>query len=266
MKLRKNKKILVAVAMVLMIALVAGMGAMTYSRYITSTTTGEQTATAAKWGFVVTVDADNLFGSDYKKDGANAVAKVDGTGDLVVNGTGDAKVVAPGTKGSMTISITGSAEVNARLTITADSIQEIYYKSTDANVDDYYPVRWTITDGGSLNETGTLEEVIAALTGTSTVLAAGVTQNVTYTLSWEWALETAGTNSLNGTNRNVEDTLIGFKAAGKTWEDINGKNVGTFQIGDTKEVDTDYASSTAIKTTMSFSLVVSVEQTQEAAA
>ena len=51
MKSRKNKKMLVAVAMILMIALVAGMGAMTYSKYITSGTTGEQTATAAKWGF-----------------------------------------------------------------------------------------------------------------------------------------------------------------------------------------------------------------------
>ena len=67
---RKNKKALVLVAMILMIGLVAGMGAMTYSRYISAGKVENVAATAAKWGFIVNVNADNVFGSDYDtKDG-----------------------------------------------------------------------------------------------------------------------------------------------------------------------------------------------------
>ena len=62
----KNKKFLVIIATVLMACLVVGMGAMTYSRYISTTELPAQSATAAKWGYVITADASNLFGSDYK--------------------------------------------------------------------------------------------------------------------------------------------------------------------------------------------------------
>lgn len=259
MKSRKNKKMLVAVAMVLMIALVAGMGAMTYSRYITSGTTGEQTATAAKWGFVVTVNAENLFGSDYKKDGTNAVAKVDGSGKVVVNGTGEAKVVAPGTKGSMTISITGKAEVNAKLTIKRADGSEL----TEIKYGTYYPVKWTLNDGSTTTEYATLSELIEDLSTSQVLAPSAVDYNKQYTLSWEWPLVTA-TAGLNTTNRDVEDTLIGFKANSTDWSAITGTYVGDYKIGTAADEATNYGSN--IETTMSFSLVVSVEQTQEAAA
>ena len=58
----KNKKLFMVVAIVLMLGLVAGMGAMTYSRYATKYDAPPQSATAAKWGFVVTANAENLFG------------------------------------------------------------------------------------------------------------------------------------------------------------------------------------------------------------
>ena len=50
-KNRKNRKPLIVVAMLLMVALVVGLGAMTYSRYVSSFNSGTQQATAAKWGF-----------------------------------------------------------------------------------------------------------------------------------------------------------------------------------------------------------------------
>ena len=61
----KGKKFLTMAATSLMACLVAGMGAMTYSKYITSDNTGTQQATAANWGFVVTVNADDLFASSF---------------------------------------------------------------------------------------------------------------------------------------------------------------------------------------------------------
>ena len=112
-KSRKSKKLLVVVAVILMLGLVVGMGAMTYSRYVTSGSTA-QTATAAKWGFVVTVSADDLFASDYTKaDGASLATKATGTGVAVHASTTGTNLVAPGTTGSMTITISGSAEVLA---------------------------------------------------------------------------------------------------------------------------------------------------------
>jgi hypothetical protein len=60
----KKKKSLVFVATALMLCLVVGMGAFTFAKYITSGNTNQK-ATAAKWGFVVNVDADNLFGTKY---------------------------------------------------------------------------------------------------------------------------------------------------------------------------------------------------------
>ena len=63
-----KKKSLVIIAMVLMVALVVGMGAMTYSRYVSTTDVPAQNATAAKWGFVVTANTSGLFGDAYSFD------------------------------------------------------------------------------------------------------------------------------------------------------------------------------------------------------
>ena len=49
----KNKKLFMVVAVVLMVALVAAMGTITYSRYVSSSDLGSQQATAAKWGLNV---------------------------------------------------------------------------------------------------------------------------------------------------------------------------------------------------------------------
>lgn len=252
----KNKKILVIIATALMACLVVGMGAMTYSRYITTGKTGEQSATAAQWGFVVTVNANNLFSSDYQSNGTGASATYNGSGDIVVNGTGDAKVVAPNTKGEMTITISGEAEVRAKLTIeqvAGTTLKEIFY-------DEYYPVVWTLKEGESVIKTGKLSEVITQLTGTTATLEPGTPYNKSYTLSWEWAFETGATDEEKLQN-NVKDTLIGNKAYGTDWSALEGTYIKTYQLGnDEKDI---YTAVDGINTTMSFSLSVSVEQVQE---
>ncbi len=246
-KSRKSKKLLVIVAMVLMIGLVAGMGAMTYSRYVTSGTSGAQSATAAKWGFVVSVDASNLFGSDYKKDGTNATAKVDGTGAVVVNGASDAIVVAPGTTGSMTISISGSAEVLAKLSITATGT------TSEIHLGDYYPVKWTLNDGVTdIVSNGKLSEVVTELEGTSATFTAGTAYDKTYTLSWKWDLHVDEATD-------AKDTLIGYKAAGKTYVDVASTYVGSTLLSSVVATETAYD---AIVDTTSFNLTISVEQIQ----
>lgn len=247
-KSRKSKKLFVIVAMVLMIGLVAGMGAMTYSRYVTSGSSGDKKATAAKWGFVVTVDADDLFGQGYVAASedtlATVVAKDSG---VAVKASGDANVIAPGTTGSMSISIEGSAEVLAKLSITTTGTPN------EIHLGDYYPVKWTLIEGSTtIVDAGKLSDVIDELKKTSVTFDAGTDCNKTYTLSWEWTLHVDEATD-------AKDTLIGYKAAGKSYTEIKDTKVGN-TLSNT--IITSDAAYSAIVTDTSFDLTISVEQIQ----
>lgn len=227
-KNNRSKAVIIVIAMLLMVALVVGMGAMTYSKYITSGTTGDQTATAAKWGFVVTVNATDLFGTDYTKGESDEHAKVVTTsGSTGVAVDAESKAVAPGTTGFMTISVSGTAEVKAKLTIafTGDT-KEIHYG------EDYYPVKWTLNDGSSNNlvTDGKLADVKDALENNSTINAGYKLTEKTYTLTWKWAFD----------GDNTKDTAIGKKA-----NDLSYTESGV-----------------EIEPTMSFNITISVEQIQ----
>ena len=256
----KNKKLLVIVATTLMVCLVMGMGAMTYSKYITTTNQHDQ-ATAANWGFVVTADATGLFGTDYNKTAGKDFATIverNGNGVSVsakADVNGDAKkIVAPGTTGSMTFSVEGTAEVKAQITITLTAGSEIKYNT-------YYPLVWTLKKGDTVVHTGTLAEIAEDFnTAGAVTINPGDDASTagTYTLSWEWPLVTATAAGLNGTDRNVEDTLIGYKVNGKTWADIKDLYVGTYLIGKT-DISTNYG---AIVTSMDLTLAINIEQVQ----
>lgn len=252
---RKTKKLLAIVAMVLMVGLIAGMGAMTYAKYVTSASVPTQSATAAKWGFVITADADNLFGTDYDQtDATNKIATKVTTNGVAVNASGDTNVVAPGTTGSMTISVSGSAEVLAKLTVTVGS-------TTDIALGDYKPVKWSITGTAAENTVtdGTLSEVLSALTKdvtgntdttTTATISAGTSIDKSYTISWKWAFD----------GDNAKDTVIGYKAMDKSYSDIKTLTVGDSTVADVVATETAY---NAITTTVSFSLSISVEQIQK---
>lgn len=226
-KNNRSKAVIIVIAMLLMVALVVGMGAMTYSRYITSDTTGDQTATAAKWGFVVTVNADNLFGTDYTlKTGSSLATKVTSNG-VAVNA--ESSVVAPGTTGSVTISITGSAEVLAKLTIDfGNTVKEIHYG-------DYYPVKWTLSEGNTKKVVGKLSDVVDYFNNDSNnpkITAGDDTFEREYTLTWEWELDSGN---------DEKDTAIGKKASNSDYQELGVE----------------------IEPTMSFNMTVSIEQIQE---
>lgn len=252
-KKRKNRKPLIVVAMLLMVALVVGMGAMTYSRYVSSFNSGVQQATAAKWGFVVKADASKLFGDDYKGSGLAAVT--DEASDLVVSATDDANIVAPGTTGYITIDITGSAEVLAQLTVTVNNatLKEIDYKG-------YNPVTWTLYNNdapvaGAQNVT--LATALSKLSGAE--IPAGTTANYKYKLEWKWAL---GASDDNDTN--IKDTVIGIKAANATYTEELGKTLladGT-TLKDQFTVGSEATEFAAIKTVLAFELSIKLEQIQ----
>ena len=246
-QIKLTKKHLVIVSVVLMVALVIGMGAMTYAKYISSYNAGEQQATAAKWGFVVSADASELFGTDYTKNGEYATVVGTDAGVAVNANTSAGNIVAPGTKGSMTITVSGESEVLAQLKIDADAnMSDIVY---DIDGDTYYPIKWTVTGltSGTGTVTGSLQEVLEALEDESAVIQPSGTINKQYTISWEWAF------SVNN-ETDVKDSVIGMLAAGKTYTDMNNS------LGTAFTAETDFSN---CKTAIQFDLSITVEQIQE---
>ena len=270
----KKKKFLTLVATGLMACLVAAMGGMTYSKYITSTSTDKQQATAAKWGFVMTANTENLFGKMYNNtnkeagkpatDGKSAtIVKTTAEGISVeANNNNDKLIVAPGTTGSMTIAIDGTAEVRAELKLTAGAtLSEICLKKYNNNAVDYYPITWTLK-GGDLDKSGTLEYVLTELAKTSQIIEANTSYSKNYTLSWEWPLEQGEGDAK--TLNNTYDTIIGYKSYGRPWADVVTDGVVT-NYGISKYVgslkDTEYTDDNII-TTIAFDINVTIEQIQ----
>ena len=265
---RKNKKSLVVVAIILMIGLVSGMGAMTYSRYISSGSTGTQQATAAKWGFVVTANTDGLFGTNYN----NATAGQDGdaqiatittsTGDISVKAASTAKIVAPGTTGKMSISVNGVAEVKAKVTFKFDETLTSDIALVDDGADVYNPVRWSIS-GGGLNATNlTLAQLITTLENASATIEAGTSLDNTYTITWEWAFNT-GANEDEKLANSIKDTLIGFASHNATAADADKVDLSTTYGPDgVTTYETHMDDYDSVTTTLKFALTIVVEQIQ----
>ncbi|MBO5215433.1 MAG: hypothetical protein J6B79_04525 [Clostridia bacterium] len=246
-KKRKNRKPLIVVAMLLMVALVVGMGAMTYSRYVSSFNSDVQQATAAKWGFVVNANANNLFGTQYK---GTTLATVNGSGDVVVkaNSSPATNIVAPGTTGYITINITGVAEVKAELTVTATDVAEIAYL-------DYKPVVWTLyNDTTPVVENTTLADALSKIEGTE--IPAGTPADYKYKLEWKWVLGDAG-----NTTNNIKDTIIGIKASGADYDDVADTLLADGTKLSTKVTsEGDYTDD--IQTVLKFNLSIKLEQVQ----
>ena len=268
MKILKSKKLLATVAVGLMISLVAGMGAMTFARYISTAQVPTQQATAAKWGFVVTANAEDLFSTDYTKDtGAYATPVATDTG-VAVNALASSKLVAPGTTGSMTVSVTGSAEVAAKLTIAAgNSFKDICIpeeKNGETVVRAaYYPIKWTVTKTVGSTTTkivdkGNTKAFLDGIAAESTEIPAGATHSVVYTITWAW--------DFNGDNTNADqlaasknDTLIGYKTQGVPYDDLAKLLSPSMTTYKSLISQTTY---NAISTTLQFDLSVTVEQIQ----
>lgn len=244
-KSRKSKKALIIVAIALMAALVVGMGAMTYSKYIT-TGASSATATAAKWGFVVTANAQDLFGSDYTKNGATATKVA--SGGVAVSASESGLTLAPGTSGSMNITVNGTAEVLAQLTFAISQTSLIGIDYTEG--EDYYPIKWTLKKNGVAVDgasNASFADLASEVANQSSKIAIGGSLSDTYTIEWVWALDD---------NNDAKDTLIGMQAHYESLEDGDDKtNYETILNGVKGEA--------TVESTLSFTLSVTVKQIQE---
>ncbi len=175
----------------------------------TSASGDDDSARVAKWGYELDLDASALLGAQYADtdtdDATPAVKTNDLTGTLSVKGASN--IVTPNSSGSATITIKvkdgASPEVAAKFWVYSDCT----VPSIKENGTTYIPIKWTLTRTGTLgNDTvvdnGTIEQVIAALNNVGTL---SPTVNATYTLTWEWPLESG---------MDAADTALMLAAAG----------------------------------------------------
>lgn len=240
-----TKKHLIIVSVVLMVALVVGMGAMTYSKYISSYTSGSQTATAAKWGFVVTAETTNLFPTDYTLgDGATHATKADN--GVAVNAS--SATLAPGTTGYVSIAVNGTAEVKAVLTVALNVTSQVGYNNT------YLPIKWALTQSPTTpTEWKSYAEVDADVRSLSAEIDAGESVTGSYYIHWCWDFET-GANADEKAANNRHDTIIGAKSAyGNNVTEVNkviGEAITAEELGKYNNV-------------LTFSLTATIEQVQK---
>ena len=248
-----NKKSVFVIALLLLLVAVIGFGGYTMSKYISSKS-DKGTANVAKWGFTVSADASKLFGSNYEmKSGAassTVTTEADATKLTVKASNADSKVVAPGTTGSMTFSIDGTAEVRSKIEVSLTGNDVVLkYTATGVANGEYAPVKWTLKKKGEtealVNNVSfkALQDELAKLSETVNANAE-YTKKGEYTIEWAWAFET-GSDDTEKTLNNKLDTFLGAIAN---------------KSDTTKDATNTYTKAEGTSTTINFNLSVSVTQ------
>lgn len=231
-KSKKSKTIIVASIVLMLCLITTCVVGTTLAKYTTSGS-GNDSAQVAKWGVKIAISgASDMFKNEYDNVKAATVA-------------GTARdVVAPGTSGSMSFSISGTPEVKLHLdfalTGVVDSeVKEVFLKAGNysesgySNItSDYYPVKFTLKKNGADAESDevvtytkdeesktaeniSLKEMVDALNSLDKDYDPNTDLAATYTLSWKWAYE--GGND-------AADTLLGDIIAGAVTVDSSKYN------------------------------------------
>ncbi len=253
-----NKKSVFVIALLLLLVAVIGFGGYTMSKYISSKS-DNGTASVAKWGFTVDAKATNIFGTEYKYDtAANTSISNSTTGTVITVKAAEgntSNLVAPGTTGSMTFSIAGTAEVRSKIEVSLSGNDVVLKYRTSANEEtplEYAPIKWTLKKKGETNalvNNGSFKDLQDGLVGLNATVEANAnyTNAGEYTIEWAWAFDGTASNA----NADKLDTLLGMVAtkAGATHDALTNEGF-TEVVADTK-------------TAISFNLSVSVTQLQQ---
>ena len=256
---KDNRKSIFVIGLLLLLVAVIGFGGYTLSKYVTDKQASGN-ASVAKWGFTVTSDSANLLGSDYAYNaGKSNSIKTDSTSATLTvsastptSGT-RSNLVAPGTTGSMTFEIGGTAEVKATvdidMTVNSDVVLKYKTAANEPTALEYNPVKWTLKKRNASGtyevvenaahksfQNVTLAEIAAELnTYDETVDANGTYAHAgSYTIEWVWDFE-GGNDAL--------DTFLGT-------------------IANTPATTTDgtYTKQTGTSTSIDFTLRISITQ------
>lgn len=209
----KNPALYIIAGLLLLSCVVTGI----YALYTTGKTI-DDSARAAKWGVEVKAEGDGstAFKSSYSDENGLSVQSDDNT----------ALVVAPGTSGFVTFSVTGKPEVavDVAMELGDASTLSMIKGPSDAGAQTksytYYPVQWTLKKSDSaVSDWSTVTAVTGCakvsldtindyLKGVNVSKHVDANTDLTsyYQLSWTWPLSQ---------NHDAEDTYIGNVAAGK---------------------------------------------------
>lgn len=211
--MRKNKTMRAASGLLVATLLTASVISGTFAKYTTSTS-GNDTARVAYWGF-----------------DQNTTTTLDLFSDAYTNVKGAEKVVAPGTEDSTEFGFkyTGNTAKNINApevayTLTIDAIASGSYNSLDSNPD----FKWTLKSGkagATETEYNTVADLLAAIkklsgatddSGTATYEAGKLPDafgtaaaNAKCTVGWKWLYEDTGKTD----SQNTTDTAMGNAAS-----------------------------------------------------
>ncbi len=248
----KRKKVFLIATLLLALLLIFAFGTYSLSKYV-SKDSGEGNATIAKWGYKVKVDATNLFGQKYANTSKENPAQITtGDNNLVVQGT-SGEVIAPGTTGSMTISVTGNAEVLAKLTydfgessipsytITTQTTEEpettltYTYAPVELTLQQYKDSGFKTPDGNAVTGLDNIKGKLSAQT-----YATGSEVSLYYKITWKWAFTKEGAVKPNEEGKDTYtltyddlDTIIGIYSNQDNEENVE-YNGATYMVSSEK--------------------------------
>lgn len=200
--MKKNKTMRTAAVLGVTALLATSALSGTLAKY-TTTNSGTDSATVAKFGVVINVNDDmGLFKTSY--DGTSD----DMSANTVVSADTNRKI-APGTKGSMSFSVSGKPEVKTKLKLAVDNAEAVQLKAGDytlkagefaekeckvttANV--YEPIKWYFGSApidDTTVYTKTLSELETEVEKLGGEKAPNTNLNQTYYIGWKWDFEPA---------------------------------------------------------------------------
>lgn len=214
-----KRKTIAVICLLMAVFVTAYSVSGTYAKYVSNEGVTDE-ARVAKWNFYLDGDTGsstsnydiNLFEDSYSLTNAS-----DNAYNYVVSSEPGVKVVAPGTSGSYGVSISGTAEVNYKVSSSVTVINNV--KTTD-----YNPIRFSIDGGNTWLSDEALETALTNKLSSDTVYPANYKlDKVGSGIMWKWAFEkkedgnivdengtvlTAGVNGTPFVSDNEKDTLL----------------------------------------------------------
>lgn len=253
--MRKNKMMRTAAVLGVATMLTASVLSGTFAKY-TTTAEGTDSARVARWGVKITMaNDDSIFSSTYAKNSTDTQTNI--TNTVVAKTHTDSvagdKVVAPGTSGETTFSISGTPEVAFKLDVAVSDNSAIKVeKDKDISMSagefadgevkvkltkDYEPIKFTLSkkSGNTYEKVKknqaknsdatdmTLEELKTELNALSNTYGANTPVNDEYKISWKWDYTTTLSNIYSSdagyttySDADILDTYLGNQENAQT--------------------------------------------------
>lgn len=192
--MKNNKKLFSSVCVMLLVSVIGlVLVSGTYAKYTTSTS-GSDSARVARWGFSgVNLTTIELFANAY---------------DNTVLGDDNAKVIAPGTTKSATLTFTPEASTAPEVDYSFDVDVTLDDGTDDGTVDTTLLSKLQFKlDSGSFTDFATFQTAVQALSNTHVEAGNLPGESATHTIAWQWVFEN-GTGETLATN-DTSDTALG---------------------------------------------------------